>query len=263
MEVAGVVNMGAEGMMIIGSLVGIMASNAFGNVWAGALIAMLAAGAFGALFGFLVIELRINQVVLGVAFNLAGYGLTTTLNRAFSVDGIILKCTYFKDALGFYPPVYIGLGLVALVWIILYKTNFGIQLRSVGENPMVVECMGISVKRLRYTACIIGAMLVGFGGSFLSTGLLSRYAEQMTDGRGYIALAAVTFGKYTPIGTLAGVLIFGAGDTLSLRLQAGGSGFPYQIALMIPYVLTVVALCFFSHNVHDPASLGVPYTKNR
>ncbi len=111
---------------------------------------------------------------------------------------------------------------------------------------MVVESVGISVKRLRYMACVAGGMLVGLGGAVLSTGILSQFTENMTDGRGFIALAAVTFGKYTPFGTLGGVIVFGIGETLSYRLQAGGGAFPYEFALMLPYVLTVLALCVFS-----------------
>ena len=116
--------------------------------------------------------------------------------------------------------------------------------------------------RLRYMACVAGGMLVGLGGAVLSTGILSQFTENMTDGRGFIALAAVTFGKYTPFGTLGGVIVFGIGETLSYRLQAGGGAFPYEFALMLPYVLTVLALCAFSRNAKDPAALGVPYYKS-
>lgn len=262
MEVAGIVNMGAEGMMIIGCLTGIAASYYLGSVWLGALVAVVVVGLFGLLFATLVLELRINQVVLGVAFNLVGYGLTTTLNRAF-FNGITLKTTFAKDALGFSAPVYIALLLVVVAWVVIFKTKQGVQLRSVGENPKVVESVGISVKKLRYIACVAGAMLVGFGGAFLSTGVLSQYTENMTDGRGYIALAAVTFGKYGPFGTLGGVLVFGIGETLSYWFQAGNSAFPYEIILMLPYALTVIALCAFSRNAKDPASLGIPYIKSK
>ena len=261
MEVSGVVNMGAEGMMIIGCLAGVVATEYLGSVWLGALAAMIVAGLFGLLFGLLVLEFRVNQVVLGVAFNLVGAGLSTTLNRAF-FDGMMTTHYYTKDALGLMPPTYIAFLLVALMWVVLYKMKIGVQMRSVGENPVVVESVGISVKRLRYMACVAGGMLVGLGGAVLSTGILSQFTENMTDGRGFIALAAVTFGKYTPFGTLGGVIVFGIGETLSYRLQAGGGAFPYEFALMLPYVLTVLALCVFSRNAKDPAALGVPYYKS-
>lgn len=260
MEIAGIVNMGAEGMMIIGCLTGVVATAVLGNAWLGALVAMLVAGLFAMLFGALVLEFRINQVVLGVAFNLVGAGLTTTLNRAF-FDGMSAGAS-FGQFLGFPIPTYIAIGLVILAWVALYKMKIGVQMRSVGENPTVVESVGISVKKLRYIACAVGGMLVGFGGAFLSTGILSQFTENMTDGRGFIALAAVTFGKYTPFGTLGGVLVFGIGETLSYRLQASGGSFPYEFALMLPYALTVLALCVFSRNAKDPASLGVPYIKS-
>ena len=260
MEVAGIVNMGAEGMMVIGCLTGMVATAWLGNAWLGGLVAMIVAGLFGLLFGVLVLEFQINQVVLGVAFNLVGAGLTTTLNRAF-FDGMSAGST-FGNFLSFPIPTYIAIALIILAWVAMYKMKIGVQMRSVGENPTVVESVGISVKKLRYIACIVGGMLVGFGGAFLSTGILSQFTENMTDGRGFIALAAVTFGKYTPFGTLGGVLVFGIGETLSYRLQASGGSFPYEFALMLPYVLTVAALCIFSRNAKDPAALGVPYVKS-
>jgi ABC-type uncharacterized transport system permease subunit len=261
MEVAGIVNMGAEGMMVIGCLTGVVATHAFGNAWLGGLVAAVAAGLFGLLFAALALEYRINQVVLGVAFNLVGAGLTTTLNRAF-FDGMDAGAT-FGDVLSLPIPTFVAFGLVAVIAVVFYKMKIGIQLRSVGENPKVAESVGIGVKKLRYGACVVGAMLVGFGGAFMSTGILNQFTENMTGGRGFIALAAVTFGRYTPLGTLGGVLVFGVGETLSYRLQASGGAFPYEFALMLPYVLTVLALCIFSRNVKDPAALGVPYTKSR
>ena len=159
MEIAGVVNMGAEGMMIIGCLAGVVATAWLGNVWLGALVAMLVAGIFGLLFALLVLEFQINQVVLGVAFNLVGAGLTTTLNRAF-FDGMSAGDTFGQ--IGTFPiPTYIAVLLVILCWVALYKMKIGVQMRSVGENPVVVESVGISVKRLRYMACVAGGMLVG------------------------------------------------------------------------------------------------------
>ena len=169
---------------------------------------------------------------------------------------------FFDLVFNTYASAYIAFLLVFLTWVLLYKTPLGLNIRSVGENPVVVESVGISVKRLRYMACVAGGMLVGLGGAVLSTGILSQFTENMTDGRGFIALAAVTFGKYTPFGTLGGVIVFGIGETLSYRLQAGGGAFPYEFALMLPYVLTVLALCVFSRNAKDPAALGVPYYKS-
>jgi ABC-type uncharacterized transport system permease subunit len=261
MAVAGIVNLGSEGMMILGCLTSVVVTHYTGSVWLGALAAGLVASLFGLLFGLLAIECRINQVVLGIAFNLVGAGLTTTLNRSF-FNGLSAGTTFPKDALGFSAPVYIAIALTVLAWVFLYKMKAGIQMRSVGENPKVVESVGISVRKLRYAACAMSGLLVGFGGAFLATGILDRFTEGMTDGRGFIALAAVTFGKYTPFGTLGGVIVFGIGETLSYRLQASGGAFPYEFALMLPYVLTVVALCAFSRNAKDPASLGVPYVKS-
>lgn len=261
MEVAGIVNMGAEGMMIIGCLSGVVFTNLFNSVWLGMLSAMIMAGIFGLIFGCLVLEFHLNQTVLGIAFNLIGAGLTTTLNRVFFKDP--MTSVFFKDGPGgLSAPTYIGVLLVILIFIFLYKTKYGIQIRSVGESPVVVESVGISVKKLRYLACIAGGALTGIGGAFLSTGVLNKFTENMTDGRGFIALAAVTFGKYGPFGTLGGVVVFGIGEMLCFTLQASGGGFPYEFALAFPYVLTIVALCVFSRNAKDPAALGIPYHKS-
>ena len=248
--------------MITGCLTAVAASYYSGSVWIGMLAAAIVSGLFGLIFGVLAIEFRVNQVVLGVAFNLVGAGLTTTLNRAF-FNGLVIKAHFAQDPLGFTVPIYIAILLVILMWFFLQKTKLGIQIRAVGENPIVVESVGISVKKLRYAACIAGGILSGIGGAYLSTGLLSEFTESMTEGRGFIALAAVTFGKYGPFGTLGGVAVFGLGEMLSYRLQVMEGSFPYEFALMLPYVLTILALCIFSRNGHDPTSLGVPYKKNR
>ena len=261
MEVTGIVNLAAEGMLLIGAYTAILGAHAFQSIWMGALCAMLATGVYGLLFTILVQEFRINQTVLGIAFNMIGAGLTVTLNRAFKSDSITVRQS-FPKLFGFPIPVYLGILGVILLWVFLYKTNGGVRFRSVGENPQVVESMGISVKKVRYLAGVVSSMFVGFGGAFLSTGLLSKFTENMANGRGFFALAAVTFGNYTPFGTLAGALVFGAGETLSFRLQAGGGIIPYEVSLMIPYLLIVLFLCVFSRNVHDPGSLGLPYKKS-
>lgn len=262
MEVAGIVHMGAEGMMIIGSLTAVAVSATTGNLWLGFLAAMVVGGLFALLFGFLAIEFNINQCVLGIAFNLVGTGLTTTLNRTF-FKNLTVDSSLPRDGLGFDPLIYFAFLLVILFWVMLHRTKFGIQLRSVGEDPSVVESFGISVKRLRYIACGISGMLVGIGGAYLSTGLLSGFTENMTEGRGFIALAAVTFGKYGPFGTLGGVLVFGIGEMFSYRMQTGSTTIPYEFALMLPYVLVIVAMCLFSRNGRDPSALGLPYHKSR
>lgn len=260
MEVSGIVNLGAEGLMIIGCLTAVAAAYYTGSVWIAMLVACAVCLVFGLIFAMLIQELKIDQVVLGVAFNLVGYGLTTTLNRGF-FNGLHVSDTFATDKMGLSVPVYAGLALVVLMSLFIRKTNLGIQLRSVGEDPKVVESVGLDVKKLRYLASGIGAVFIGIGGAFLSTGVLSQFTEQMTDGRGYIALAAVTFGKYTSYGTLGGVLIFGLGETICYRIQASGGGFAYEIALMVPYLLTILAMCIFSRHAMDPAALGRPYEK--
>jgi len=260
MEATGVLNMGAEGMMILGCFTAVAGTNATGSIWAGFLLAMLVCGGFALLFGWLAVGLSINQTVLGIAFNLVGAGLTTTLNRTF-LKGVTLKQHFATDRMGFSAPVYLAFLITIVLWVVMYKTKAGIIMRSVGENPLVAESVGMSVPKVRYIACGVAGMFVGAGGAFLATGLLSSFTENMTEGRGFLALAAVTFGKYTPFGTLVGVLVFGTGEMASYRMQVSSTVIPYEFALMIPYILVLLAMSIFSRNGKDPAALAVPYTK--
>ncbi len=264
MQSSGIINMGAEGMMLLGSFVGVIGTYWTGNAWLGVLCAMLASGLASLLFGYFALAFQVNQVVLGVAFNILFGGVTTTLSRSvFGLNAAPPKIDGFKEAfLGLPLPVFIAFLLVYAIHLFFYKTRPGLKIRAAGEYPRAVEVVGLSVVKIRLASSLLGGLLIGFGGAFLSLGQLDFFIENMSNGRGYIAMAAVSFGKFTPVGTMLAVLLFGAGEALQFRLQAGNSIIPYQFALMIPYVLTIIALALFIRNASGPAALGKPYKRS-
>jgi len=277
-ERAGIVNIGAEGMMLVGALTGVVGSFYFGSAWFGALGAIIAGGLMGLLFGFITITLQGNQIVTGIAFNLLGLGLTTTASRvifgttstrpeidAFSAVAIpglskipILGPVFFNQSV----IVYFAIVLVLATYFILYYTSWGLELRAVGEVPKAADTVGVNVYKVRYFSILIGGALAGLGGAFLSLGLVSLFTENMVAGRGFIAIAAVIFGKWNPFGVLLAALIFGAGDATVFRLQAMGTDIPYQFIRMIPYVITIAALAGFVGYSRAPGASGIPYEKD-
>lgn len=274
---SGIVNIGVEGTMLIGALAGVTGSYLTGSAVIGGLLATLAGALMGLLFGYLVITVRADQVVIGTAFNLLGLGLTTSFSRViFGVTSTLPKITGYKTytipLLSQIPIigrvffshstlVYVGFGLVAAVYYVVYKTCPGLSVRAVGEHPRAADCLGINVYRTRYACTVIDGALSGLAGSYLSLGLLNVFTENMVAGRGFIAMAAVIFGKWTPVGAALGAYLFGAGDALQLRLQAMGFGIPYQFLQIIPYILTVLVLAGFVGRATPPAATGVPYSK--
>jgi simple sugar transport system permease protein len=276
-ERSGVVNIGVEGIMLIGSLAGVIGSYLLGSVWWGAAAAIFSGCLVGGVFAYFAVNLGADQVVTGTAINILGIGLTTTLSRFVFGMGRsnpvietfkVIKVPLLGDIPLFGPvlfqqmaPVYLSLLLVPAAHFILFRTAAGLTVRAVGEHPRAADTVGISVWRVRYVTVIIGSGLAGLAGSYLSLGVLSFFTENMVAGRGFIAVAAVIFGKYTPVGALLAALLFGIGDALQYRFQALGTGVPYQFILMMPYVLTIAVLAGFVGKVRTPASSGVPYSK--
>ncbi|NPV69302.1 MAG: ABC transporter permease [Firmicutes bacterium] len=276
-ERAGVVNIGVEGVMLTGALVGVAGSHYLGSATWGALAAMVCGGLIGAVFAYFVVELGADQVVTGTAINILGLGLTTTLHRLlFGVGKAIPVIDTFESiripVLADIPvvgpalfdhmaPVYLAFLLVPVAHAMLFNTCSGLAVRSVGEHPRAADTVGINVWRIRSLTVIGSCCLAGLAGSYLSLGILSFFTENMVAGRGFIAVAAVIFGRYSPVGALLAALLFGAGDALADRFQALGSAIPYQFMLMIPYVLTVAVLAGFVGKAVPPASSGLPYSK--
>ena len=274
---SGLLNIGAEGTMLIATLVAVAGSYYTGSVWLGLLLAMASGALVGLLFAFLTVTLKANQTVTGAAINILGAGLSATLNRViFGVNTTIAKIDTFQNLAipglsnipvignAFFnqmPIVYIAFLMVPAISYYLFRTQSGLNLRAVGENPRVADTLGINVGRTQYLAAIAGSAIIAMGGAFLSTGLLNFFSEDMVSGRGYIALAAVIFGKYKPTGIMVAALVFMAGNVVSNILQVAGAAIPYTFLTMIPYVLTIIALAMFASRAVAPASLGKPYRR--
>ena len=277
MNRAGLVNIGCEGIMLIATFVAVAGTYYTHNVWLGMICAMLAAALTGALFAFLTVTLRANQIVVGVAINTLGGGVTTVLYRIlFGMESVSvgeyaftrISLPVLKDIpiigeaiFNQMPVVYIAFVLVPIASYFLFCTPTGLNLRSVGENPRAADTLGIDVYKMRYAAVIVGCMLIGMGGAFLSTGLITSFQEDMTANRGFIALAAVIFGKYKPTGVMLATMLFALGLAVANLLPSLGSNIPYNIVTMIPYLLTIVALAGFVGKVTPPAAAGKPYKK--
>jgi simple sugar transport system permease protein len=278
MERSGVVNIGAEGTMLVAALAASIGSLLSGSPWVGFLLGGLAGMSVGALFAFIVVTVKANQIVTGIAFNILALGATTTINRVlfsgrtdvariagFVVQPIpvlasipILGPSLFSQM----PIVYLALLLVPLLHFFMYRTTLGLKIRAVGEHPEAADTAGVNVQKVRYASIIGGSFLIGLGGGYLSLGILNFFTENMVAGRGFIALAAVIFGKWNPWGALGATLLFGFGDALQIRLQALGSPVPYQFLLMLPYLLTIAALAGFVGKAIPPTASGKPYVKN-
>ena len=276
-ERAGIVNIGTEGMMLIGALAGVVGSMMTGSVWLGALIAMAVAMLFSTIFAFFTVVVKADQTVIGTGMNILASGLTITVNRAvfgastsppkietfartpipLLSDIPVLGPVLFNQPI----PVYIAFLLVPVAWFVMFRTNTGLKLRAVGENPRACDTVGIHVARTRFMSVLYSGIMAGFAGAFVSMGQMSFFTENMIAGGGFMALAAVVFGNYTPAGVMGAALVFGASNALKFQLQALSTGIPSQFLVMLPYVITILALCGLIRRSNKPASSAVPYVK--
>lgn len=272
-ERAGIVNIGTEGIMLVGAVFGCIGSSQFSNPLMGALYAMVSGMMCGLIFGFFTITLRSNQIVVGTAFNILAAGLTVTLNRKLLTNSTILGYNRFPiPGLSKIPVlgeilfnwqmlVYLAFILVPVCWFVLYKTNLGLKIRAVGEHPKACDTVGINVFRIRYSVLLFSGMMAGLAGSFVSMGQASTFIEGMVAGKGFMALAVCVFGNYTPVRVMLAALLFGAADSLKYRLLTTSLGGYYQFLNMLPYVITIISLCIFAKRSNKPAASGVAYRK--
>ncbi len=274
-ERTGIINIGLEGMILMGAFAGVVGSHFLGNPWLGVLCAILAGGALGLLHAVLCIKFKANQVVSGVGVNILSLGLTTLLlqviwgNRGASdpVPGIEpLQIPVIKDIpvvgeiIGKQNPlVYIMLIIVFFAWLIMFRTPLGLRIRAVGEHPEAADTVGIHVHRIQYMCVTVSGMLSGLGGAYLSLGWLNLFSQNMSAGRGFIALAANIFGKWNPAGTFGASLLFSFTDALQIKLQ--GVGIPIQFIQMLPYILTILVLASAVKRAVPPAAIGKHYEK--
>jgi ABC-type uncharacterized transport system permease subunit len=273
-ERAGVLNIGLEGMMLGGALTAYVVSLRTGDPYLGVLGAILVGALTGLLFAAVVITFRANQIVSAVGLNLFMLGITGVAFRAAvglssgsspAPEIPLWKIPGLGDLPGIGPVLFDHLPLVYLVFIILgvitflfYRTTWGLSIRAVGEHPKAAATVGIDVIRVRYLTVTWSGIMAAVGGSMLSIGYLNTFTEGMTAGRGFIAFSAIIFGRYGPIGTALASLLFGFADALQLRIQAFGVSIPYQFLIMLPYVVTLLAL-FAAGRFNAPKASGVPY----
>jgi simple sugar transport system permease protein len=249
--------------------------------WIGLVAGMIGGALIGLLMAFLSITLLAEQVISGITLVLLGVGVSDYLYReglssmTARVTGmgiypipLLSRIPVIGDILfNHTPPVYLTFILVVCVWWLLFKTTWGLNIRSAGENPAAADTSGVSVKGTRYAAIILGAALVGLGGAVLTVVQLKLYREGIIAGRGWIAVALVIFARWKPGRALLGALLFGVADSLQYRIQAldqsgdGGGTVPYEFLLMLPYFLTIVALLWRVRRSDQPAELGRPYIK--
>ena len=272
-ERAGIVNIGTEGIMLIGALLGCVGASFSGSSRVGALTAIFGGLVMSLIFAFFTITLRSNQIVVGTAFNIFAGGFTITLNRLLlngaKVKGYVnlpvpglSKIPVAGDVLfNWSLPVYFAFICVPLCWFVLQRTNIGLKVRAVGEYPKACDTVGINVFRIRYGAVLFSGMMAGLAGSFVSMGQLSSFTEGMVSGKGFMALAVCVFGNYSPKTVLLAALLFGAADALKYRLLTTSLGGYYQFLNMLPYLITIVALCMFAKRSNKPACSGVAYRK--
>ena len=292
-ERSGVIDFSLEGKMLTAAFVAATGSYVFGSEWLGLVLAIMACVSLSMLHGFASVTHKGDQVVSCVAINILMIGLTTALAAAwFGQAGLtptltneqrFLEITLpFADALrsvrvigfvysdilsGHYIFVYMAYLLVPLVYWVVFKTRFGLRLRAVGENPSAVDTAGINVFAMRYKALAINGVLIAFAGAHLSTAVNANFFREMSAGRGYLALAALIFGKWHPKTAVLACLLFGFTDALQIRLQGVElpmiGTIPVQLIQGIPYVLTVILLAGFVGKASAPSAIGQPYIKER
>jgi simple sugar transport system permease protein len=257
-ERSGVMNIALEGMMLTGAFFAVAGTHWTGNPWLGLLLGIFSAGVAGTIHAFWCITLRGNQIVAGTAINLIAAGLTAFLiqliwGRAGGTDEV----AKLPNVFGINVLIPVAILLVPLVHIGLFRTRQGLHVMAAGEHPQAAESVGIDVTRNRYLAVIGSGLLAGMGGAFLSIGDLSYFTLDMTAGRGFIALAAVIFGGWTPFGALAATLLFGAAEAVQIQAQATPD-FPVSSDLLValPYILTLIAVTGLVRNVTGPEGLG-------
>lgn len=262
-ERSGVVNIALEGIMLSGAWAAVYFSFLTGSAWLGVLGAVVTGVIMAGLHAVASIRYHADQVVSGTAINLLAMGFTEfMLNRVWGQAGGSPSVATLPNVGGLNLFVYIAFILAAVSWVVLFKTPWGLRLRSVGEHPLAADTVGISVAKMRYWGVLLSGVLAGLGGASLSIGLLSRFVHGMSAGKGFIALAAVIFGKWNPLGAVAATLLFGASESLGTLFQTLGiKGIPVQFFSMTPYVLTMLALAGFVGRSTAPAADGTPYEK--
>jgi general nucleoside transport system permease protein len=267
-ERSGVINIALEGMMLAGAFTAAAVTYAAGNPYIGLAAGMTAGLAIAAIHALVSIRYKADQVVTGTAINILMLGMPAFLSGAFFLSSGSTPQIPKEQLIPRLPIVIAFLIAVPVIWYVLYRTPFGLRLRSVGENPEAADAAGVGVARMRYWGVLLSGVLAGLGGAYLSIGQSSLFTRNMTAGRGFIALAALIFGKWRPVQTMLACLLFGFTEAVSIQMQGvvklpSGDDIPVQFVQMVPYVLTIIVLAGFIGHSRPPRALGVPYQKER
>jgi len=275
-ERAGVVNIAIEGMMLTAAMIGTIVGSV-STLWAGLVGAVIAGGLLGLVHAVMSIKYRTDQIISGTVINIFAVGITSFISAKFMQSipeindpGIFSPYEIpFLGQLPFLGPilfrhnlfVYAMVFFVILVTFLLFKTRWGLRLRSVGEHPKAADTLGIDVFKTRYMAVILGGMMAGFAGAYFTLGSVGRFDQMMTAGRGFIALAAMIFGNWTPVGAMIAGLLFGFSDSLAANLAILRVKIPSEFLLMTPYIVTMLVLAGVVGRGQMPAADGKPYEK--
>ena len=280
-EVSGVVNIGIEGMMTAGAFTGTVVAYFTGNPWIGFLCGGLAGAFFGMLHAVATVQLGADQTIAGTAINMLGPGIVIMIAKVMfnSTDTIPLEASmkiprlfrgvfdtttvfgrFMDNVFANYASTYLVFLAVLIVWFVFYKTRFGLRLRACGEHPQACETLGINVIAMRFTCVCLSGFLAGLGGACVTMAISTQFRPISIVGQGFIAIAAVIFGKFRPQGALIGCLLFGFCSGLKVVL-GGSSGINMQLISMIPYAVTVIVLILFVGRSRVPAANGKPYIK--
>ena len=281
-ESSGVVNIGIEGTMTIGAFTGATVAYFTGNAWVGFLCAGLAGAVFCVLHAVATVSLNADQTITGTAINFLAPGVALLISKALFnssdtpalldaklpmlfnnvFDGNTVWSRFLRNVFNNYATSFLMFGLVILVWFIFYKTRFGLRLRAVGEHPRACDTLGINVQRTRYIAVIISDFLAGLGGACVTMAIMNQFRPISIVGQGFIAMAAVIFGKFRPQGALVACLLFGFCTGLKV-VMGSNNVVSAQLISMIPYVVTVIVLILFVGRSRTPSASGKPYAKSR
>lgn len=276
-ERSGILNLGVEGMMLVGAVMGFMITIVTGNHWTGIIAAMAGGGLMALIHAFITVTLKGNQVVSGLALTIFGTGVSGFLGKSYQgmptadpftpcvvpllSDIPVLGPILFKQDVLVYISIILALGF----WFLLYRTSWGLTIRSAGENPAAADAVGISVSRVRYLCTIIGGIMAGLGGAYLSLAYVPSWQENLTAGRGWIAVALVIFALWNPLRAIAGAYLFGGVEALAFRLQTAGIQISSFFLSMLPYLLTILVLVLVTVRLRQeagaPLALGVPYDR--
>jgi len=277
-ERSAVINIGLEGIMLSAAMAAVSAATITHNLYIGLVAAILTGAILGAIHAVLVIRFKVDQIVSGTAVNIIGAGATNFLSARFLETNVeklnnsgvfpnitipllvkipILGPMLFENNLIFYLTIF----LVAILYVVLFYTPWGLRTRAVGEHPKAADTLGVNVFLTRYVNVIIGGMLAGIGGAYFTIGSIGRFDRLMTNGKGFIGLAAMIFGKWNPIGAYAASLIFGFADSLQVKMQILNIPIPSEFLQMAPYIVTMIILAGAVGRAHPPAADGAAYEK--